>query len=154
MSDKPRHNVSSLQSRNEEIAKSAEPHLERGEDVREIFMGQSLLSPIWYLVPVFWIYIPLASLLGLIVPPLSFLAPQKRLILVTDRNIYMCSKQRGRFGVKKVLDKMRLGEVGAELGFTWSLKVGESPRLYASELGIRGEREKVATLVNEAGAAT
>ena len=43
------------------------------------------------------------SLLAFLVPPISFLAPQKRLIVVTNRNAYMFSKQRARFGVIRSL---------------------------------------------------
>ena len=43
MADKPKWR----RKRDDEIAQSAKPHLEQGEEVREIFMGQSRHSPIW-----------------------------------------------------------------------------------------------------------
>lgn len=157
MGDKPKRNVKGLRMRNEELVKSAKPHLEQGEEVGAIFMGQSRFSPIWILLmilipPILIVYFIL-FLFGLIVPPIASLLPHKRVVLVTDRNAYCFSKQGGRFGVKDVLHKLALGEVAAECGFTWSLKVDGWPRLYASELGIRGERAQVVATINQASSA-
>ncbi len=155
MSDKPKRNVASLQKRNEEIIRSAEPHLDGGKEVRALFLGQNRISPLWELIllPLWLVLLPLILLvwmLGLVIPPVASLLPRKRLILVTDRDAYCFSMQRGRFGVKDVLQKTPLGEISAEQGFPWSLKVDSWPTLYASELGIRGERAEVANLINRA----
>ena len=69
-------------------------------------------------------------------------------IIVTDRNAYQFSL--GRVSVRKVkalLHKDPLGEATADEGFTWSLKVGRGPRLYAAG---STDRKKVVALINEA----
>jgi hypothetical protein len=51
-----------------------------------------------------------------------------------------------RRGVSKqdLFYKALLGKIDADRGFTWSRKIGDCPRLYASVLRIAGERAEVA----------
>jgi hypothetical protein len=151
MSDKSNQHAAWVQKRNEKLIRSAEPQLD-GDEVRALFLGQNRISPFWELVllPLLLPLLPvilLVWLLGLIIPAVGSLLPRKRLILVTERNVCCFPMQRGRFGVKDVLQKAPLGEVGAEEGFPWSLKVDGWPTVYASEW-VHGERDEVASLIN------
>jgi hypothetical protein len=114
--------------RNQAIAESARPFLEEGEEIRGVFVGQTFLSPIWYLV----------------IAPI-FLIPLIRLgaIVTTDRNVYQFSMS--IWAMKKVSDvvhKTPLSSARAEPGPFWSLQVEEGPRLYAL-LGTNKYRKQV-----------
>jgi hypothetical protein len=111
--------------RDDAFTESAKRHLEPGETVREIFMGCA----------------------GFPVVGLGWTS--KRLIVVTDRNVYQFSKGRGSHQVKAVRYKARLGEVAAHPGFAGSLKVGEAPRVYVTQDSGLGVRKQVAALINE-----
>ena len=113
--------------RDEKLIESARPHLQQGEEVREIFMG--VLS-----VPVVggWWW------------------SRKRLVVVTDRSVYVFSKGHASFSVKALLFEARLGEVAAHCGFGWSLKVDDCPRVYTNLDSGVGVRKRVAAMINEA----
>ena len=125
-------------------------------------MGCARLSPIWVL--------PLILLLGLgatgsaaaagggfavfVVALVVFGAiTRKRFVVVTDRSVYLFSKKYGAVRVKEIMFKARLGELTADCGFTWSLRIGDSPRTYATLDSGLGERKRVAALINDATAA-
>jgi hypothetical protein len=115
--------------RDEKFAEAMRPHLDQGEEVREIFMGCTS-------IPVFggigW--------------------TRKRLIVVTDRSVCLFSKSHASFGVKELLYKARLGDVAVDCGAT-SLKVGESQRVYVNLDSGLGVRKRVAAMINQ-GTAT
>jgi hypothetical protein len=129
--------------------------LEPGEEVREIFMGQSRYSPIW-LLPLLAAWGAAVSAAGvaaagpaLLTLILFGIVTKKRLIVVTDRCAYLLSKKVGSYQVKAVLQKERLGEVMADCGFTWSLRLGEGPPVYATFDSGVGVRKRAAALVNQ-----
>jgi hypothetical protein len=115
--------------RDEKFIESARPHLEPGEEVREVFMGA---APWWTIWTTLWV--------------------RRRLVMVSDRSVYVFTKRHASFGVKKVIYKARLGEVTAHCG-PWWLQVGKGPRVCIS-LGNSGfgVRKRVAAVINEVNA--
>ena len=115
------------------MAPPAARFLEPGEEVREIFMGQSRYSPIWLLpllaacAATFNATGPAAAGPALLALIVFGSVARKRLIVVTNRCAYLLSKKVGSYQVKAVLQKERLGEVMVDCGFTWSLGLGEGP---------------------------
>jgi hypothetical protein len=123
--------------RDEELIESARPYLEPGEEVREVFQGQSLLSP--------WLYF-------LVLPLLLAPVKRRRTMVLTNRSVYQFSMRAwsGR-QVKAVLQRTSLGEAVVHRGST-SLQVDGGPRLFATLDSGPGARKEMAALITEANA--
>ncbi len=117
--------------RDGKLIASAAQQLEDGEDVIEIFFGEG----------------------GMPVVGGAWWAP-RRIVMVTDRNVYIFNKARSRFKVDELIYKARLGEITASCG-PGTLHIGNGPRV-AISLGNSGlgTRRRVAALVNQGAART
>lgn len=131
------HKPTWRRKRDEQLTESMTPYLEPGEDVREIFQGQSLLSP--------WLYL-------LLIPLLAAPVKRRRTMVLTSRYVYQFSMRAwsGR-QVKAVLQKTPCANAVVHAGLT-SLRVDGGPRLYATPDSGRGVRRKMKALIEEARA--
>jgi len=121
--------------RNQRLVARAMPSIESGEEVRGLFVGQTVIPP-RYSYPLFFV---------------AWLFSRGGAIVVTDREVYQFSM--GFMGRLKMLrHKTPLGEAKAQRGGSWSLTVGRGPRLYALPGSGRGVRDAIAALINEPGA--
>ncbi len=90
-----------LQKRKQRLIEAAQQYLESGEQVREVMVGQSFVSPLIYL---------------LVAPIVFVFMVRPRIAMATDRNVYMF--EGNVWSTKKlnrVLEKHRIGQAPVTL---------------------------------------
>ena len=99
-----------LEKRKQRLIEAARPHLEPGEEVREVMVGQSFVSPLLYL---------------LVGPLLFIFMARPRIAMATDRNVYMF--EGNMWSTKKLNGVLAKHAVGAApIGLTkFSITIGQ-----------------------------
>src|SRR5215212_2483632 len=98
-----------VEKRKQRLAEAARPQMEEGEQIREVMIGQSFISPVAYLI--------VGQLL------FAFVA-KPRIVMATDRNVYMFEGNMWRPNkLNRLMEKHALGSVPVELT-KYSITIG------------------------------